>query len=816
MVFKDIMYGGVLLTEYCKQNNISYASVRREFRKYRLLEEYDCLTDYDILKIIFSSKKGEEYTGNYKYYYKGMPLKIFCEEHPEYKYTSIVSSIRYALGIDPNVNIEKIIDNYIENINNGGKSRYYVGDVPLKEYCETNGFNYSYMLRLIGRKKNNPEYKGKNLKEITTDIILNHNKRLPRMYKGQSLHSYCVQNDCLYSSVRQYIVKRVDTWDKSIEKLIDEAVESCKRHGIKYFYEGKTLVDYCKSHNLNVGTIAAGIRKDLEKNPNEDINEIVKRNVEKIRRKRVKYIYNGVPLVDYCKKNDVDYNNVMNRYNTNLKKGLDEEEALKKAVESLYIDKPVRVKYMFDGISLSKYCKKNNIPYNNIIQKIWALKKKNNEKTDDEIIKMALEEYKKITDKKAFRNALKELRVTKDVNRLEPLCRELHLDFQNVYDLTLDGFTFYQAAAILLFYSDINDKNGYPLITDQRLLILLEIVKRLKNNPDLEKVNLYTLIVIYKCDLLDTRPLIIKKMKNYTKKIVYEICPQYGISYTDYESYKEYIDLVEEYILKAVDRVSSTNEAEVISYFNLTVKGLFRSHLEKEKVFGMRFEDLKYKDKPIVDYCTECGIPEKIIKGNMSRRRTNVAYNSYSDEQLLDLVIQDYLKNNVKFMYKDIPLYSYCKKHDIDYKKVINAINRYINFNKNAQELTENEIVEMVVNQFDEDENVRLMYKGQPLYAYCSEQNINFLNIYLYIKKNRETANVSLDELIEEAITLYGDDGVVIMIEGQKLPDYARANGYNPASLRSAVKRVMKTHPELSREECVKKALEDYQILNTL
>ena len=67
-----------------------------------------------------------------------------------------------------------------------------------------------------------------------------------------------------------------------------------------YKYDGISLDDYCASHGLNVGTQRRRIRLYIKKHPGISEDAATKYVID--HRDRVLYRYNGMSLVDYCRK----------------------------------------------------------------------------------------------------------------------------------------------------------------------------------------------------------------------------------------------------------------------------------------------------------------------------------------------------------------------------------------------------------------------------------------------------------------------------------------------------------------------------------
>jgi len=212
----------------------------------------------------------------------------------------------------------------------------------------------------------------------------------------------------------------------------------------KYYYENKTLVEYCKSKNINYKTILSLIRALKKKKQYQNFNndQLVETALKKIG--TTKYMYKGVTLLSFCRQNNLNYVNLSKRIYTMKKKDkysdysydklvemvvtseldkkhnisfqelcdkynlkyktiyqrierLSKEEKYKnysrKELIQLAINSKRKSKYMVEGETLHNYCATNNLPYDTILNRITQLKKKKayKEMSVEQIIQLAIE-----------------------------------------------------------------------------------------------------------------------------------------------------------------------------------------------------------------------------------------------------------------------------------------------------------------------------------------------------------------------------------------------------------------------------------------
>ncbi len=143
----------------------------------------------------------------------------------------------------------------------------------------------------------------------------------------------------------------------------------------RYYYKGEPLAEYCRKHKINVNTITSNINKKQKKNPeltDQEAVDLVMLGVGK----SVKYFYRGILLADYCRSNNIDYSQVMSKIRT-LKEHnpkLNNNELVRVALEDYQISQTI---YYYENISLVEYCKLHpTIKYSSVLNSIKRTKRK--------------------------------------------------------------------------------------------------------------------------------------------------------------------------------------------------------------------------------------------------------------------------------------------------------------------------------------------------------------------------------------------------------------------------------------------------------
>lgn len=158
---------------------------------------------------------------------------------------------------------------------------------------------------------------------------------------------------------------------------------------IKYYYQEEPLKEWAKKNNCSYSTIMNFINR--EKENFQTIEELVKMAV-KHALEISNYMYEGIPLKAWCKKNDYSYNTAISIIYSLKDKILDKDILVKEAVKCLET-KQKKTKYYYQGISLIKYCQENGLEYQTIIGRIARLIKENPELSQEKALKIAIEEY---------------------------------------------------------------------------------------------------------------------------------------------------------------------------------------------------------------------------------------------------------------------------------------------------------------------------------------------------------------------------------------------------------------------------------------
>lgn len=636
MAKSKYFYNGIPLSKYCKDNNINISTIRARIWKKQKSKKYENYTEQEIVDMVIETydngstkymykgislrqycldnginigtiysrindlrKKNENLSNdelvilamekfdnrNFRFFYKGIPLKEYCESHPEINYNSIRSYINREKEKNPELSDEELIGQYLDKEHQGSYKYYYLG-IPLKKYCDENNLSYKNIIAYMIRYRNNDNFKDLSDDEFVEAIMDQYQPFEPKyLYNGLTLREYCIQNDLSYYSVVSFVKRRLAKGStKSIDALIDEGIKTINRYGIIYYYNGIPLKDYAWQNDLNASSIRGAIlRKQLRSN--KPLQEIIDECVESYQKFSIKYYYNGIPLLTYCNSIGLNYNTVVQKYlyeyadNTNI--GID--EAIKQIVDYYIEHPPVKTKYYFNNQSLTKFCDINGYPYLAIWRRIKTLESKNNSLDSEQIIELAIKKYEdrlQIDKINEIFNKLKSEKIN-SINEIKDMCDFLKIDFENVNDLVNMDFSYNQAINMIWYFFDKKTEDDYKMITDKKIKDVFSLIDNLeKSNKNIEKYELYDLIGIYKSELYDSRNEILLRQKRYICKTIFSLCSNYEIKVNS-SNYEDFESEIKYYLLIVINRTNLNIYGQIIKYMDLTVKGYFRTYLKK-------------------------------------------------------------------------------------------------------------------------------------------------------------------------------------------------------------------------------------------
>lgn len=645
------MYKGIALRQYCLDNGINIGTINSRINNLRKQNEELSNDELVILAM-------EEFDNkNFRFFYKGVPLKEYCESYPEINYNTIRTYINREKEKNPELSDEELIEQYLDKEHKGIYKYYYLG-IPLKQYCDENNLSYRNLITYMSRYRNTDNFKGLSDDEFVEAIMDQYQPFEPKyLYKGLTLREYCIQNDLSYYSVVSFVKRRLAKGStKSIDDLIDEGIKTINRYGIIYYYKGIPLKDYAEQNDLNASSIRCAIlRKQLRSN--KPLQEIINECVESYQKFSIKYYYNGIPLLTYCNNIGLNYNTIIQRYLYEYadKTDIDIDEIIKQIVDYYIEHPPLKTKYYFNDQSLTKFCDVNGYPYLAIWRRIKTLESKDNLLNNDQIIASAIKKYEDRLEINKISEIFDKLKSNKknDISEIKNICTFLKIDFENVNDLVSMDFSYNQAINMIWYFSDKKTSNDYKMITDKKIKDIFTLIDNLKNSKkDIEQFELYDLIGIYKSELYDSRNKILLRQKKYIYKTLHSLCNGYEIKVNN-SNYEDFESEIKYYLLMVINRTNLNIYGQMIKYMDLTVKGYFRTYLKKyrKQNNSLSLDDAKYpsdkgtrKEKSRIDYISDPNNPYETAKNTSFSSDMMKVLSSLSPEDL-SLIMLKYQEN---------------------------------------------------------------------------------------------------------------------------------------------------------------------------
>ena len=269
------------------------------------------------------------------------------------------------------------------------ESKYFYNGIPLSQYCKDNNINVDTIRARIWKKKKSKKYEQFSEQEIVDMVIEAYGSAVKYMYNGVSLRQYCLDNGLNPRTIQS----RIDNLKKQNSELPNDelvflALNEFDNKNFKYFYKGMTLKEFCKLHpEIKYSTIRVYITEEKTKNSNLTDEEIIEQYLNIEHKGIYKYYYLGIPLKQYCDENNLNYINIINymcRYrNSDKYIKMSDNEFVELLMEHY---QPFEPKYLYNGITLRKYCNQNNLSYFSVVTYIKRKIANGSTKSIDELI----------------------------------------------------------------------------------------------------------------------------------------------------------------------------------------------------------------------------------------------------------------------------------------------------------------------------------------------------------------------------------------------------------------------------------------------
>lgn len=398
---------------------------------------------------------------------------------------------------------------------------------------------------------------------------------------GITLDEYCKIHELNFKTqsnrVRNYIKNHPELDEKEAIKL---AIARCGVHpGTKFMYGEISLAEWCRQNDKSYDCIISRVERLKETFPSINNNEATRIAIEDYSDKGIKYFYDGMPLVDYCKLHpEYAYSNIS--LYIRRKKEKNPSLTYQEIINSYFKTSHTTHTYHFiDDIPLLEYCDNYDIPYTSIIQTLAKIRK--NEKYKDlseqERLNIAKEEVitrlKNQAEKDNLNNIFSYLKKEKNIDdkMLKDFLLYLKIDYQNFMYLK-EKFTSIADTILFIWYFYDKISEDFISVSNKRFEEITVLINSLPNTKEeIMKIDLYLLIALYKANLVDTRYLILLHQEDFNYYTLLDILKNYGVYWEDNEK-KELIEDANLHILELIEKNNVNNAGMVVNYITKSTR----------------------------------------------------------------------------------------------------------------------------------------------------------------------------------------------------------------------------------------------------
>lgn len=162
-----------------------------------------------------------------------------------------------------------------------------------------------------------------------------------------------------------------------------------------------------------------------------------------------------------------------------------------------------------------------------------------------------------------------------------------------------------------------------------------------------------------------------------------------------------------------------------------------------------------------------------------------------------------------KYYYKGIPLSLYCNDNEINYNRMLSKIWK-MKKTKKYDSFTEQEIVDIAIENYEQKSYLKYSYKGMSLRQYCLQNNLNYQKIYVRVTNlQKRNPTMKIEDIIFSAIENFENRNYRFFYKGMTLVEYCKKNpSVNYKTLVHYINQYEKENPYLSYEEIINKYLE--------
>ncbi len=270
-------YLGIPLKKYCEENDLNYKNIILYISRHKNDSEYENLSDDEFVEAIMDKYQPFEA----KYVYKGMTLREYCIKN-NLSYFSVISFVKRKLLKGVSKSIDELIDEGINTINRYGIIYYYKG-IPLKDYCEENGLNaHSIRCAILKMKLKS----GEPLQDIVDKCVESYQKfSVKYFYDGIPLYKFCNSvginyNTVIYKYLNEYEDRDDINIDEAIKQIVDYYIENPPVR-TKYYFDNQSLSRFCDKNGYPYLSIYRRIKTLESKDNSLDGEQVIASAIKK-------------------------------------------------------------------------------------------------------------------------------------------------------------------------------------------------------------------------------------------------------------------------------------------------------------------------------------------------------------------------------------------------------------------------------------------------------------------------------------------------------------------------------------------------------
>lgn len=442
-----------------------------------------------------------------------------------------------------------------------------------------------------------------------------------------------------------------------------------------------------------------------------------------------KYLYNGISLSRYCKDNGININYIQSRiwkkkHNAKYANYTD-QEIVNMVIEAY----GTSIKYMYNGMSLSQYCKDNGISIKKINARIDKLKKKNANLSNDELVTLAMDEF------------------------------------------TNQKFKFFYDGIPLKEYCKDHPEIKYETIRTY-------INREKQRNPNLSDKEL------------------IEQFLNKKHKGIY----RYYYQGTPLKQYCDEHNLNYKNIIRYISKYRNTDEFKNLSDDEFVETIMKKYHPSVPKYL--------YNGVTLREYCLRNNLSYYSVLSFV--KRSLAKDNTKNIADLIDEGIKTINRYGIIYYYKGIPLKDYAKQNNLNATSIRSAI-----LKKQAMDSTKSlqEIVNECVESYQKF-SIKYYYNGMPLLKYCQMIGLNYNTVVQkYLYEYADNTNISTDEAIKRIVDYYLENPPLktkYYFNNQSLAKFCDINGYPYLAIWRRIK-TLESKNELDNNEIISTAIKKYE-----